>query len=71
MNGGRLVFDPNADLAKLISKYVLINDQGSLEIGSSTCEFVGKAEIMLSGKSNISVVERPHYFCFFLIRVEK
>ena len=48
-DGGRLVFDPNADLAKLTSEYVLIEDMGSMAIGSEECKFQGNAEILLTG----------------------
>ena len=46
---GRLVFDPESSLAKLITDYVLIEDGGSLEIGSEECPYEGDAEILLTG----------------------
>ena len=49
-DGGRLIFSPDAALAKLTSDYVLIQDGGSLEIGSDDCRFRGNAEILLTGK---------------------
>ena len=50
-NGGRLVFDPRVALAKLVTHYIIIEDGGSLEIGSESCPFEGeKAEILLIGK---------------------
>ena len=49
-DGGRLVFDPNADLAKLVTNYVDIQNEGYLEIGSEDCKFEGNAEILLTGK---------------------
>ena len=48
--GGRLVFSPHGALAKLVTDYVVIDDGGSLEIGSENCPFVGQAEILLTGK---------------------
>ena len=50
VSGGRLVFSPQVALAKLTTDYVKISRGGSLEIGSEDCPFVGKAEIMLTGK---------------------
>ncbi len=49
-DGGRLVFDPTAHKAKLISDYLLVGDEGYFEIGSSDCRFDGNAEILLTGK---------------------
>ena len=49
-DGGRLVFDPNADLAKLVTNYVDIQNEGYLEIGSEDCKFEVNAEILLTGK---------------------
>merc|ERR550519_568265 len=50
VSGGRMVFSPTATLAKLVTDYVMIEDGGSLEIGSEDCPFEGKAEILLTGK---------------------
>ena len=52
--GGKLVFNPDVEnVVKLTSDYVLIGDEGSLEIGTSECPFVGKhAEILLTGERN-------------------
>ena len=49
VGSGRLVFDPNAELAKLVTKFALMEDGGSLEIGSEECPFEGDAEILLTG----------------------
>ncbi len=49
-DGGRLVFDPRAGKIKLTSNYILVGDEGYLEIGSSDCRFDGEAEILLTGK---------------------
>ena len=49
-DGGRLVFDPEAELAKLVTNYVEIQSGGSLEIGSADCKFEGNAEILLTGE---------------------
>ena len=49
-DGGRLVFSPSDDGVKLISDFVLIEDGGSLEIGSATCFFENEAEIVLTGE---------------------
>ena len=51
-DGGRLVFNPEADLAKLVTQYVDIQDEGYLEVGSEGCKFEGNAEILLLGKRN-------------------
>ena len=48
-NGGRLVFDPNATLAKLTSGSIIIEEGGYLDIGSEECPFTGSAEILLTG----------------------
>ena len=48
---GKLIFDPE-NPAKLVSDYVLIEDEGSLEIGTADCPFVGQAEILLTGERN-------------------
>ena len=48
-NGGRLVFDPSADLTKLTSGSITIDEGGYLDIGSSDCPFTGNAEILLTG----------------------
>ena len=48
-NGGRLVFDPAAPLAKLTSGRITIDDGGYLDIGSEDCPFTGNAEILLTG----------------------
>ena len=50
VSGGRLVFSPQAVLAKLTTDYVKITKGGSLEIGSEDCPFAGNAEIVLTGK---------------------
>ena len=52
VNGGKLVFDPNATpKAKLTSGNVLIDNGGELWIGSSDCKFEGKAEVLLTGNT--------------------
>ena len=51
-DGGRLVFNPNATLAKLTSHYVDIQDEGYMEIGSEDCKFEGNADVSLIGKSD-------------------
>ena len=48
---GKLIFDPE-NPAKLVSDFVLIENEGSLEIGTSDCPFVGQAEILLTGERN-------------------
>ena len=49
-NGGRLVFDPTAELAKLTASQITIDDEGYLDIGSADCPFTGNAEILLTGE---------------------
>jgi len=51
-NGGRLVFDPTAPLAKLTAGRITIDDEGYLDIGSADCPFAGNAEILLTGTRN-------------------
>merc|ERR1711962_45652 len=51
-NGGRLVFDPTAELAKLTASQITIDDEGYLDIGSADCPFTGNAEILLTGTRN-------------------
>ena len=50
-SNGKLIFDPE-NAPKLVSDYVLIDNEGSLEIGTSDCPFVGNAEILLTGERN-------------------
>ena len=52
-NGGRLVFDPTAPLAKLTAGRITIDDEGYLDIGSADCPFAGNAEILLTGNYHI------------------
>ena len=49
VSGGKLVFDPRVDLAKITTGNILIENEGELWIGSSDCKFEGKAEVMLTG----------------------
>ena len=49
-NGGRLIFDPEAQLAKLVTNFVHLQSDGYMEIGSEECKFEGNAEIVLTGK---------------------
>ena len=49
-DGGRLVFSPEVASAKLTTGYVLISDNGTLEIGSEECKFTGNATITLTGE---------------------
>ena len=49
-NGGRLVFDPEVDQVKLTSTFVLIEDGGRLEVGSATCSYDKRADIVLTGE---------------------
>ena len=56
-DGGLLVFDPSADLAKLTTGSVLIENDGEMWIGSADCKFQGKAEILLTGNEE--------YICLF------
>ena len=49
-DGGRLVFNPTAAKAKLVTHYVDIQSEGYLEIGSEECKFDGNAEILLLGE---------------------
>lgn len=46
-SGGKLVFDPNVDLAKLAAEWIQVS--GELWIGSESCPFSGNAEIELVG----------------------
>ena len=51
-NGGRIIFNPSPnETVKLVAHYIVIEDGGSVEIGSEGCPFDGKmAEIELIGK---------------------
>jgi len=49
VSGGKLVFDPTVDRAKLISDFVDIGNEGEMHIGSTDCKFDGQAEILLTG----------------------
>ena len=50
-NGGRIIFNPSPnETVKLVTHYIVIEDGGSVEIGSEDCPFDGKmAEIELIG----------------------
>ena len=66
-DGGRIVFDPKATLAKLVSNNILIDDGGALVIGSKACEFTGNAEILLTGKTNELTLSVIFTFTFYSI----
>ena len=51
--GGRLVFDPDVELAKLSAEWVLV--AGELHVGAEDCPFGGQAELELLGLKNESV----------------
>ena len=51
-DGGLLVFDPVPNLVKLTTRYVDIQNNGAMEIGSEDCKFEGNAEVLLTGKMN-------------------
>jgi hypothetical protein len=48
-DGGRLVFSPDVDHAKISSDYIMVQTDGYFEIGSSDCPFEGNAEVLLTG----------------------
>jgi hypothetical protein len=52
-DGGRLVFSPDVDLAMISSAYILVENEGYFEIGSSDCLFDGNAEVLLTGMDHI------------------
>ncbi|XP_043191780.1 cell migration-inducing and hyaluronan-binding protein-like [Amphibalanus amphitrite] len=56
--GGRLVFDPAADLAKLAAEWIKV--AGELHVGAEDCPFTGQAEIELLGKKNVTVGVQVH-----------
>ena len=50
--GGRLVFDPDVELAKLAAEWVQV--AGELHVGAEDCPFLGQAELELLGKKDES-----------------
>ena len=63
-NGGRIIFEPSdTETVKLVAHYIVIEDGGSVEIGSESCPFTGKmAEIELIGKEVPSFyLSLPYY----------
>ncbi len=65
-DGGRLVFDPTTgEKIKLTSDYILVEDEGYFEIGSTDCRFDGEAEIFLTGEDSYFYSLKP-YICFIL-----
>ena len=49
VEGGMLVFDPAASLAKLVANRVTVDTNGAVYIGDKGCPFEGQAEILLTG----------------------
>jgi len=60
-DGGKLVFDPTAELAKITTDQITIDAQGEMHIGSSDCKFEGKAEVLLTGTFDPDVPEDPDF----------
>lgn len=50
ISGGSLVFSSGAEIAKLVTNFVIIEAGGSLIIGNENCSFEGNAEIVLTGE---------------------
>ena len=51
LDGGKLVFSPDSQVT-LSSDYILIDNEGILEIGTPDCPYTGQAEIVLTGDRN-------------------
>ena len=51
LDGGKLVFSPDSQVT-LSSDYILIDNEGILEIGTPDCPYAGQAEILLTGERN-------------------
>ena len=49
VEGGKLVFSPLVDLAKITAGSIDIGAGGEVHIGSADCQFDGAAEIVLTG----------------------
>ena len=61
LNGGDLVFDRESDGLTLNAEYILIVNDGSLQIGSEEEPYENEATIMLHG--NTRCIELPIYGC--------
>jgi len=61
LDGGKLVFDPSAELAKITTNQILIDDGGEMHIGSADCKFTGKAEVLLTGTIDHDSMEDPDF----------
>ena len=51
LDGGKLIFSPDNQII-LSSDYILIDNEGIMEIGTPDCPYAGQAEIVLTGDRN-------------------